>query len=141
MFSNFFDSEFLPGNFSVAWNFILHLLYLAFSNKAYLAGSVVRHCEKFWWAFVRSHSFFYFLATNTLEKKVFAHVTSHYTANISTVLSTAFGSVTCATVLWLYILQSKIAIDLKLYSSVLLNVMCVVVACKNQCQITVAHVT
>ena len=28
-----------------------------------------------------------------------------YTANISTVLSTAFGSVICATVIWLYILQ------------------------------------
>ena len=64
-----------------------------------------------------------------------------YTANILTVLSTAFGSVTCATVIWLYILQPKIAIDLKLYSSVSLNVMCTVVACNNHCQITVALVT
>ena len=32
-----------------------------------------------------------------------------YTANISTVFSTAFGSVMCATVIWLYTLQSKIA--------------------------------
>ena len=64
-----------------------------------------------------------------------------YTANILTVLSTAFGSVTCATVIWLHILQPKIAIDLKLYSSVSLNVMCTVVACNNHCQITVAHVT
>ena len=63
------------------------------------------------------------------------------TANILTVLSTAFGSVTCATVIWLYLLQPKIAIDLKLYSSVSLNVMCTVVACNNHCQITVAHVT
>ena len=50
-----------------------------------------------------------------------------YTANILTVLSTAFGSVTCATAIWLYILQPKIAIDLKLYSSVSLNVTCTVV--------------
>ena len=57
------------------------------------------------------------------------------------VLSTAFGSVTCATAIWLYILQPKIAIDLKLYSSVSLNVMCTVVDCNNHCQITVAHVT
>ena len=64
-----------------------------------------------------------------------------HTANILTVFSTAFGSVTCATVIWLYILQPKIAIDLKLYSSVSLNVMCTVVACNNHCQITVAHVT
>ena len=64
-----------------------------------------------------------------------------YTANILTVLSTAFGSVTCATAIWLYILQPKIAIDLKLYSSVSLNVMCTVVDCNNHCQITVAHVT
>ena len=39
-----------------------------------------------------------------------------YTANILTLISTAFGSVTCATVIWLYTLQPKIAIDLKLYS-------------------------
>ena len=64
-----------------------------------------------------------------------------HTANISTVLSTAFGSVTCATAIWLYILQPKIAIDLKLHSSVSLNVMCTVVDCNNHRQITVAHVT
>ena len=64
-----------------------------------------------------------------------------YTANISTVLSTAFGSIACATVAWLYILQPKIAIDLKLYSSMSVNVMCTVVVCDNHCQITVAHVT
>ena len=46
-----------------------------------------------------------------------------HTANILTVLSTASGSVTCATVIWLYKLQPKIEIDLKLYSSVSLNVM------------------
>ena len=64
-----------------------------------------------------------------------------YTANILTVLSTAFGSVTCATVIWLHILQPKIAIDLKLYSSVSLNVMCTVIACNSHCQITLAYVT
>ena len=64
-----------------------------------------------------------------------------YNANILTVLSTAFGSVTCATVIWLYILQAKIAIDLKLHSSVSLNVMCTVVASNKHCQITMAHVT
>ena len=62
-------------------------------------------------------------------------------ANILTVLSTAFRSVTCATVIWLYILQPKIAIDLKLYSSVSLNVLCTVIDCDNHCQITVANVT
>ena len=64
-----------------------------------------------------------------------------YTANILTVFSAAFGSVTCATVIWLYILQPKIAIDLILYSSMSVNVMCTVVVCDNHCQITVAHVT
>ena len=64
-----------------------------------------------------------------------------YTASILIVHSTAFGSVTCATVIWLHILQPKIAIDLKLYSLVSLIVMCTVVACNNHCQITVAHVT
>ena len=63
-----------------------------------------------------------------------------YTANILTVLSTAFGSVTCATVIWLHTLQPKIAIEIKLYFSVSLNVMCTVVACNNHCQITVAHI-
>ena len=58
-----------------------------------------------------------------------------------TVLSTAFGSVTCATVIWLHMLQNKIAIDLKLYSSVSLNVMCTVIAYNSHSQITVAHVT
>ena len=48
--------------------------------------------------------------------------------NILTVISTAFGSVTCAIVIWLHILELKIAIDLKLYSSVSMNVMCTVVA-------------
>ena len=65
----------------------------------------------------------------------------HYTANIFTVLSTAFGSVTCSTAIWLYMLQPKIAIGLKLYSSLSLNVMCTVVDCNNHFQITVAHVT
>ena len=64
----------------------------------------------------------------------------NYTANILTVPSTAFGSVTCATVIWLHILQPEIAIDLKLYSLVSMNVMSAAVACNNNCQITVAHV-
>ena len=63
------------------------------------------------------------------------------TAIILTVLSIAFGSITCATVIWLHILQPKIPIALKLYSSVSLNVMCTVVARNNHCQIKVAHVT
>ena len=56
-----------------------------------------------------------------------------HTANILTVLSTASGSVTCATVIYLHILQPKIAIDFKLYSSVSLNVICTVVDCNNDC--------
>ena len=47
-----------------------------------------------------------------------------YTENILTVFSTACGSVTCATVIWLCIFKSKIAIDLILYSSMSVNVMC-----------------
>ena len=49
-----------------------------------------------------------------------------YTANILTVLSTAFGSVTFPTVavIWLHILQPNIAISLKLYSSKSVTVMC-----------------
>ena len=64
-----------------------------------------------------------------------------YTASISTVFSKAFGSVTCARVIWLYILQPKLAIDLKFYSLMSVNVMCTVVVCDNHCQITGAHVT
>ena len=64
-----------------------------------------------------------------------------YTANISTVLSTAFGSVKCATVLWLHNLQPKIAIDFKLYSSVSLNFIYTLVDCNNHCQTAVPHVT
>ena len=72
---------------------------------------------------------------------LFYYCTLGYTANILTVLGTAFGSVTCATVIWLCILQSKIAIDLILYSSMSVNVMCTVVVCDHHRQITVAHVT
>ena len=64
-----------------------------------------------------------------------------YAANILTVLSTSFGSVTCATVIWLHILQPKIVIKFKLYSSMSVNVMRTVFICDNHCQITVAHVT
>ena len=64
-----------------------------------------------------------------------------HTANILTVISTAFGSVTCATVIWLCILQPKIAIDLKLHSSMSARVMVTAVCCDNLCQIRVAHVT
>ena len=56
-----------------------------------------------------------------------------YTANILTVLSTAFGSVTCATVIWMHILQPKIAIDLKLYSSMSVRVVVTAVGCDNHC--------
>ena len=64
-----------------------------------------------------------------------------YTANISTVFSTAFDSVMSATVIWLYMLQPKIAIDFILYSSMSVIVICTVVVCDNHCQITVANVT
>ena len=64
-----------------------------------------------------------------------------YTANILTVFGIAFGSVTCATLIWLYALQPKIAIDLKLYSSISADVTFTVVVCDNHCQIIVAHVT
>ena len=64
-----------------------------------------------------------------------------YTANVLTALSTAFGSVACATVIWLFILKPKLAIDLISYSSMSVNVMCTAVFCDNHCQITVAHVT
>ena len=64
-----------------------------------------------------------------------------YTANILTVLSTAFGSVTFPTVIWLCMLQSKTAIDHKLYSSTSLSVMGTVIGCDNHCQITGGNVT
>ena len=63
------------------------------------------------------------------------------TANIFTVFGTAFGSVNCATVIWLYILQPKIDTDLKLHSAISVNVKCCVVICDNHCQIIVAIVT
>ena len=66
---------------------------------------------------------------------------STYTANILTVLSTAFGSVTFPTVIWLYIVQSKTVFDLKLYSSISVIVICTVIGCNNHCQITVGNVT
>ena len=64
-----------------------------------------------------------------------------YTANILTVLSTAFGSVTFPTVIWLCMLQPKTAIDHKLYFSMSLSVMGTAVGCDNHCQITVGNVT
>ena len=67
--------------------------------------------------------------------------TLHYTANILTVLCTAFVSVTFPTVIWLCILLPKTAIDLKLYSSMSLSVMGTAVGCDNHCQITVGNVT
>ena len=67
----------------------------------------------------------------------FASLVFCYTANFST----AFGSVTCATVIWLYMLLPEIAIDLIFYSSLSVNVMCTVVVYDNLCQITEARVT
>ena len=64
-----------------------------------------------------------------------------YTANILTVLSTAFGSVTFPTVIWLYIVQSKTLFNLKLYSSMSVSVICTANGCNNHCQITVGNVT
>ena len=63
------------------------------------------------------------------------------TANILTVLSTASGSVTFPTVIWLYMLQPKTSIDLKLYSLISLGVMGTAVGCDNYCRITVRNVT
>ena len=78
---------------------------------------------------------------HTYKGRLDASKKVQYTANISNVLSTAFGSVTFATVIWLHILHSKIAIDFKLYYSLSLNIISTVVDCNNYCQITVAHVT
>ena len=60
------------------------------------------------------------------------------TANILTVLSTAFGSVTFPTVIWLCMLPPKTAIDLKLYSSMSFSVTGTAIGCDHYCQITVA---
>ena len=68
-------------------------------------------------------------------------MTYPYTANTLTVLSTAFGSFTFPTVIWLCMLQSKTAIDHKLYSSMSLSIMDTVVGCDKHCQITVGKVT
>ena len=72
---------------------------------------------------------------------VFFQQQQQYTVNILTVLSTAFGSVTFPAVILLFIVESKAAFNLKLYSSVLLNVMGTFVACNNHFQFTVAQVT
>ena len=64
-----------------------------------------------------------------------------HTANILTVLNTAFGSVTFPTVILLDMLRSKTAIDFKLYSSMPLSVIGTAVGCDNYCQITVGNVT
>ena len=57
------------------------------------------------------------------------------------VLSTAFSSETCATMIWLHILQPKTAIDLKLYSSMSLSVIGTAVGCDDHWQITVGNAT
>ena len=72
---------------------------------------------------------------------LFAELMVHYTANILTVLSTAFGSVTFPTVIWLCMLQQKTAIDHKLYSLVPLNTMGTAISCNNYCHIIVGNVT
>ena len=64
-----------------------------------------------------------------------------YTANILTVLSTAFGSVMFPTVIWLCRLPPKTPIELKLQPSMSLSVMGTAVGCDNHCQITVGNVT
>ena len=64
-----------------------------------------------------------------------------YTANIFKVVSTAFGSVTFPTVLWLCMLQPKTAIDLKLYASMPLSVVGTAIGYYNHRQITVGNVT
>ena len=50
------------------------------------------------------------------------------------------GSAMFLTVSWMYMLQPKTGIDLKLYSSMSLCVMGTAVGCDNQCQITVGNV-
>ena len=66
---------------------------------------------------------------------------SPYTANILAVISTAFGSVTFPTVIWLCRLPPKTAIELKLHSSMSLSVMGTAVGSDNHYQITVGNVT
>ena len=56
-----------------------------------------------------------------------------YIANILTVISTAFGSVTFPTVIWLYMLPTKTAIDIKLCSSMSLSVTGTAVGCDHYC--------
>ena len=65
----------------------------------------------------------------------------NYTANILTLLSTAFGSVTFPTVIWLYIVQSKTLSNLKLYSSMSVSVISTANGCNKHCQITAGNVT
>ena len=65
----------------------------------------------------------------------------HHTANILAVLTTAFGSVTFPTVIWLCMLPPKTEIDLKLYSSLSLSVTGTAVGCDQYCQITLGSVT
>jgi len=87
------------------------------------------------------------MISNPLNLEVFLHHLLKvlgellHTANILTVLSTAFGSVTFPTVICLCMLQSKTANDGKLYSSISLSVMGTAVGCDNHCQITVGNVT
>ena len=64
-----------------------------------------------------------------------------YSASILTVLSTAFGNVTIPTAIWLCMVQPKTAIDLKLYSTMSLNVKGTAVGYDNHCQITMGNVT
>ena len=63
------------------------------------------------------------------------------TVNILIVLSTAFGSVTFPTVIWLCMLPPKKAIDLKLYSLMSFSATGTAVGCDHYCQITVGNVT
>ena len=62
-----------------------------------------------------------------------------YTANILTVLRTAFCSVTFLTVIRSYMIQSKTVFNLKLYSSMSASVICTAIGCDNHCQITVGN--
>ena len=57
------------------------------------------------------------------------------------VFSTAYGSVTFPTVIWLCMLQPEPAIYLKLYSSESMSVMVTAIGCDNNWQITVRTVT
>ena len=65
----------------------------------------------------------YFCGAETTQMEEVQKLFDNYTANILTVLSTAFGIVMFPTVIWLCMLLPKAVIDIKLHSSTSLSVM------------------